>query len=148
MKWVNWLRDELLFDSATSERIAGSRGDHDFNIKQVLDLHKEWTTCLEDLVRLQVDRTLDFPEKNQTPPFLLQRWLHGPARRRYGNLFEYEALNKAHDQFHACSDAILHCNQYGLQDHARQILEDELPVHSENVQTSVVRLYAAAAKKH
>ncbi|MCL2872796.1 MAG: hypothetical protein FWF41_07475 [Betaproteobacteria bacterium] len=148
MKWMNWLRDELLSDSATSDLTASNKNSHDFNIKQVLDLHKTWTTCLEDLVRLQVDRTLDFPEKSKTPPFLLQRWLLGPAHRRYGNLFEYRALSKAHEKFHACSDAILHCNQCGLQDHARQILEDELPVYSENVQTSIVRLYAAAAKKH
>ncbi|MDR2710167.1 MAG: hypothetical protein LBB65_02340 [Burkholderiales bacterium] len=116
-------------------------------MKQVFDIQKTWVACLEDLVHHQIDRTLDFSRKTATPPFLLRRWVYGSARQRYGELFEYQALSGAYEKFHACSDAVLHYNQYGLKEHALQILEDELPVHSENVQASVVRLYAETTKK-
>ncbi len=148
MVWTNWLRSEQLLGNTASDSAPADKDTHNLDMKQVIDAHRTWVACLHDLIHLQIDRTFDFPHKHTTPPFLLRQWLYGPARKRYGKLFEYRALSSAHEKFHECSDTILHCHQGGLKDHARLLLEDELPVYSENVQMGIVRLYAAAAQKY
>ncbi|MDR0247836.1 MAG: hypothetical protein LBI16_05540 [Burkholderiales bacterium] len=148
MKWINWLKNELLFADVSLGAAKEEKSAYDMDMKQVIDIHRAWVNCLHDLVCLQIDRISDFPHESATPPFLLRQWLHGPARKRYGELLEYWILNNAHENFHACSDAILLCCQRGFKDHALLLLNDELPIFSENVQTGVVRLYAAAAEKY
>jgi hypothetical protein len=148
MRWINWLRSELLLDDVSLDLTIEEKSVHDLDMKQVIDTHCIWVACLHDLVHSQIDRSLDFPHQRATPPFLLWQWLYGPTRKRYGELLEYQILNNAHEKFHACSDAILQFHQNGLRDHALQLFQEELPIHSESVQVSVVRLYAAAARKN
>ncbi|MDR0770303.1 MAG: hypothetical protein LBE75_03780 [Burkholderiales bacterium] len=149
MTWMNWLRSEFLFCSISSNLVAERTIVHDLDMKQAIDIHCTWVNCLHDLVCLRVDRLLDFPHENATPPFILQQWLYGTARRRYGELSEYRVLRAAHEKFHSCSDGILRSHLRGRKDHARRLLNDELPIHSESVQAGIVRLYAAvAAQKH
>ncbi len=77
---------------------------------------------------------------------VLGKWLHGPGKKYYSRLPEYDALKRVHREFHLCAADVLREHEKGNLKGATQILNGKFRDASNLIQLDLVGLFSSAKK--
>jgi len=119
----------------------GEQEFHGLDMKAALDAHIGWTHRLEGKLNGTNTETLDVATVASDCECTLGKWIHGSAKRQYGNSEEYDELRQEHADFHLKAGEILNNVINADRELARTQLK-ELRFQSGNVQLALVRLYS------
>lgn len=119
----------------------GEEQFHGLNMREALDAHSAWTRRLEGKITGENDEVLDVARVASDCECMLGKWIHGEAKRQFGDGAELSELRQVHADFHLKAGEILNNVLNGEQDDARSNLK-KLRHHSGSVQLSLVRLYS------
>lgn len=147
MSILSWFK-EVTSGNATAELMEqslefreGEQEFHGLNMKEALDAHTAWTRRLEGKISGENNEVLDIAKVASDCECMLGKWIHGEARRQFGDGAELNELRQVHADFHLKAGEILNNVVNGEQEDARANLK-KLRHQSGNVQLSLVRLYS------
>lgn len=141
MKVLDWLRRK---GSSGDMRLSFLEAGETFpglDIKEAIDAHMAWRQRLEDVIRDKSREDLTVGDITADHLCVLGKWIHGPAKARYGHLSEYRELNQSHAAFHLLAGEILKEHRRGNGKSAQRLLRVGLHESSERLQHDIVRLH-------
>lgn len=150
MSILTWLK-EVTTGTGKAEFIESGEltfadGEEQFNgldMKAALDAHTRWTQRLAGKLNGTNPENLDAATVSSDADCRLGKWIHGTAKKRFGQLPAYEELRQIHADFHRKAGEILHSVAEANSELARAYLR-ELRHQSGQVQLALVRLYSHA----
>lgn len=118
-------------------------------LKTAIEAHMRWKESLERYVEGadQEPRSLEAVASDDC--CLLGQWLHTEGRTHFGQLKVFQALVRAHAEFHCEAAAILDLMHRGEGDKASQNLQmGDYPKASAQVKSLLARLYVEVLCQH
>lgn len=122
----------------------GEEEFHGLNMKEALDAHLNWIHRLEVQMSGVSREQLDIAKVAGDHDCTLGTWIHGAARRQFGELPEYVELRKAHADFHLGVGAVLNDVKNGDTVSAEGGMK-KIRHQSGVVQLALIRLYSTGA---
>lgn len=116
------------------------------DLKQELEEHYAWREHLQDMLDGKWTGGLDIATLEQHEHCGLGQWIHGEGKKHYGHLPEYEAVCKAHEEFHACAAAVLTHYLNGNATEAAKLLNTKFRTVSNQSQLQLIHLFTLAGQ--
>ncbi len=117
---------------------------HGLNMRLAIEAHLKWKERLERVLEGSSGETLEVGVVASDDRCALGQWLHGEAKRQFGQHQEYDSLLRAHSEFHLMAGDILCDAHDGRANEARDKLRSGFRQKSDRVQLALVRLYSRA----
>ncbi len=151
MSILSWLKT-VTHGEGSSELIAatpmhfapGEEEFHGLNMKEALDTHLKWVQRLEQQMGGVAHETVDIVHVAGDHNCVLGKWIHGAAKRQFGELPAYAELRQAHADFHIGVGAILNDVQNGDTMNVESGMK-KIRHQSGMVQLALIRLYSTGA---
>ena len=147
MSILSWFK-EVTSGNASAELMQqslefkdGEQDFHGLNMRDALDAHTAWTKRLEGKIEGSNNEELDIAKVASDCECVLGKWIHGEAKKQFGEESDLEELRKVHADFHLKAGEILNNVTNGDHEDARENLK-KLRHQSGSVQLSLVRLYS------
>jgi hypothetical protein len=148
MSILSWLKTvstggasgELAFE----QPMVFAAGEEEFrglNMREALDAHIGWTHRLEAILKGRSEEHLNPAVIGSDHHCTLGEWIHGEAKRRFGDLPEYVELESVHAAFHQKVAQIVRAVDSGANANTQGSIK-EIRRMSGDVQLALVRLYA------
>jgi hypothetical protein len=148
MSILSWLKtvtsgseQSEFIDTGSMKFAAGEEQFLGLDMKDALDAHTAWTKRLEGKISGENREELDVATVASDCNCTLGKWLHGPAKKEFGDSGDYNDLVRVHADFHLKAGEILNNVINGDEETANKNLK-EIRYQSGNVQLSLVRLYS------
>ena len=141
------LMDWLLKHLAGDEKAVLSKEDDSLSglsLYESIATHMAWRKRLHATLDGTSNENIDVGSVAQDTLCVLGKWLHGSGKSLYSHLPEYEALRKAHAQFHLCAGEVLLEHQNGNAVSAVAIIKGPFNNYSNQIQLDLVKLFTAA----
>jgi len=146
MSILSWLKavteggnSPELIQSSPMHFAPGENAFHGLDMKHALDAHINWLHRIE--MALNGKEHIELAKVAGDHDCTLGHWIHGEAKKRFGNLTEYQELRNIHADFHLLVGQALNdiANGYGA-----QVRESLKPIRhkSGEVQLALIRLYS------
>lgn len=150
MSILSWLRavteggsSPELIERSQLEFAQGEESFHGLDVKQALDAHHEWLHRIELRLQGVSNEELDFLTVAGDQECKLGQWIYGEAKKRFGNLPEYDELREVHANFHLQVGKALNDIENGEDARVKENLK---PIRhkSGEVKLALIRLYSKA----
>ena len=116
---------------------------HGLDMKAALDAHSAWTRRMEAKLEGTSDEPLEVADVAPDDLCTLGRWIHGPARQRFGGTEAFENLQQVHADFHLKAGEVLNDVLNDNREKAREGIK-AIRHQSGAVQLALVKLYSQA----
>lgn len=148
MSILSWLKavteggsSAELIESSQVQFAQGEESFHGLDMKQALDAHMNWLHRIEMKLNGLSNEALDLVKIAGDHDCTLGHWIHGEAKRRFGDLPEYQELRSVHAGFHLMVGEALNNIEHGNGVHVRDSLK-AIRHKSGEVQLALIRLYS------
>ena len=144
LSWFKHVTEDSTGADLMEQPLTFGEGEEVFsglNMREALDAHMAWTNRLEGKITGENKEELDVVAVASDCECKLGRWIHGEAKRQFGQEPDLEELRRVHADFHLKAGEILNNVTNGQEKDALANLK-QLRHQSGTVQLSLVRLYS------
>ncbi len=146
MELLAWFEDKRYFDRS-AEVARTDKMLYGLSLKQVLSAHIAWHERFIEVIHGANDADFELTKVYQDNNSFLGKWLHGEAKTLFGHLSEYDAVCKAHAEFHGCAGVALGQHRMGNEEYAQELLRTKYRSAFNKAKIEFAHLFSAARFK-
>ncbi|MEY2688293.1 MAG: hypothetical protein RL375_2491 [Pseudomonadota bacterium] len=152
MNIMDWFKTLLAPDHPSAQRtgrppggplpeLEGSAELAGLDFQAAIRAHHAWKERLDALLQERSPEQMDPVAICRDDLCELGQWIHEGGQRVFGHLGVFDDLRRHHADFHLVAAEVVHAVRMGREDHARQLMDTEYQLTSEQVQSRLAELF-------